>query len=71
MNNNDKPAEDLKPSRRNKSAVNNLLNVLHISTLRSDSKIKDLTLEATGEAKTHNLKHTQRQWKSIKKLSSL
>lgn len=71
MNNNDKPAEDLKPSRRNKSAVNNLPNVLHISTLRSDSKSKDLTLEVTGQVKHLITNIIKKPWKAIKKLSSL
>ena len=47
----EKSAQDLKPSRRNKAAVNNLLIVLHSSTLGSKSKCTGFMLEVIDEIK--------------------
>ena len=71
MNNNDKQAEDLKPSRRNKSEVNNLLIVLHRSTSGSKSKSRGLIFEVTDEIELSITNIIKKPWKAIKKLSSL
>jgi hypothetical protein len=47
----EKPAQDLKPSRRKKVADNNLLIVIHSSTSGSKSKSTGLIFEVTDEIK--------------------